>query len=101
MLALDTLIKHFGMPQFIKVDVKGFEEKVLLGLSDQPQLISFEFTAVFLAPAMRCLDLQVLQENSTFNFAYNADWGYPVRFENETWLEKKDLKKALLDGGKD
>ena len=33
---------------------------------------------------------------------YNADWEYPVRFENETCLEKKDVKKALLDvGGSD
>ena len=31
MLTLDTLIKHFGMPQFIKVAVGGFEEKVLFG----------------------------------------------------------------------
>ncbi len=97
MLTLDTLIEHFGMPQFIKIDVEGFEERVLSGLSAQPPLISFEFTAAFLAPAMRCLDMEVLREGSTFNFAHNANWGYPARFENETWLEKKDLKKALLD----
>jgi FkbM family methyltransferase len=97
MLTLDTLIEHFGMPQFIKIDVEGFEEKVLSGLSAQPPMISFEFTAAFLAPAMRCLDMEVFREGSKFNFAYNADWGYPARLENETWLEKKDLKKPLSD----
>ena len=97
MLTLDTLIEHFGMPHFIKIDVEGFEEKVLSGLSSQTPLISFEFTAAFLAPAMRCLEMEVFREDSTFNFAYNADWGYPTRFEREAWLEKKDLKKALSD----
>jgi len=97
LVTLDTLIAHFGMAQFIKIDVEGFEEKVLSGLSVQPPLISFEFTAGFLAPAMRCLDMQVFQEGSSFNFAYNADWGYPARFEKEAWLEKEDLKSALSD----
>ena len=96
MLTLDTLIEHFGMPQFIKIDVEGFEEKVLSGLSAQPPLISFEFTAAFLAPAMRCMDMAVLRDGSMFNFAYNAEWGYPARFENEIWLDKEELKKALL-----
>jgi len=97
LVTLDTLIEHFGMPQFIKIDVEGFEEKVLSGLSSQPPLISFEFTAAFLAPAMRCLEKEVIRDGSTFNFAYNADWGYPARFEREAWLEKKDLKRALSD----
>jgi FkbM family methyltransferase len=96
LVTLDTLIEHFGMPQLIKIDVEGFEEKVLSGLSLQPPLISFEFTARFLAPAMRCLEKEVFRDGSMFNFAYNADWGYPARFEREAWLEKKDLKKALL-----
>lgn len=96
MLTLDTLVEHFGMPTFIKIDVEGFEEKVLSGLSTQPSLVSFEFTAAFLGPAMRCLDMEIFREGSTFNFAYNADWGYPARFEMESWLEKKDLKKALV-----
>jgi FkbM family methyltransferase len=95
-LTLDCLVEHFGMPNFIKVDVEGFEEKVLSGLSAQPPLLSFEFTAAFLAPGLRCLDLEIFQPGSTFNFAYNRDWGYPTKFEENAWLEKNEIKKALL-----
>jgi FkbM family methyltransferase len=95
MLTLDTLIEHFGMPQFIKIDVEGFEEKVLSGLTARPPLLSFEFTAAFLDPAMRCVDMEIFDVGSRFNFAFNADWGYPARFEEKNWLEKDDLKKAL------
>jgi FkbM family methyltransferase len=99
MLTLDSLIEHFGMPQFIKIDVEGFEGKVISGLSAQPPLISFEFTAAFLDPAMRCLEMEVFRDGSSYNYAYNADWGYPVRFESTAWLTKKELKRALLEIG--
>ena len=96
-VTLDSLIAQFGMPHFIKIDVEGFEEKVLCGLSRQPQLLSFEFTAAFLSPALRCLSKEVFHDRSTFNFAYNSDdWGYPVRFESEHWMERQELEKTLL-----
>ena len=101
MLTLDTVIAHFGRPYFIKIDVEGFEEKVLAGLSEQAQLISFEYTAAYPAPALRCLDMNLLKEGSTYNFAYNADWGYPARFENLNWVGREEFKQYLssIQGG--
>jgi FkbM family methyltransferase len=96
MLTLDSMVAHFGMPDFIKVDVEGFEEKVLSALSVQPTLLSFEFTAAFLAPGLRCLDLGIFRQGSSFNFAYNRDWGYPEDFEESIWLDKSGLQEALL-----
>jgi FkbM family methyltransferase len=96
MVTLDALVEHFGMANFIKVDVEGFEEKVLSGLSKQPPLLSFEFTATFLAPAMSCLGKNIFREGSEYNLAYNVDWGYPVNFEKKIWVSKEELKDALL-----
>jgi len=95
MLTLDTLIGHYGAPYFIKIDVEGFEESVLDGLSDQPPLISFEFNTAYLKAAMRCLDKAVFSAASVFNFAM----GDPVAFELESWVGKEQIKEALTGMG--
>ena len=41
---LDNLISRFGVPKFCKIDVEGYEEEVLLGLSKRIPFISFEYT---------------------------------------------------------
>ena len=41
---LDALIEEFGKPVYIKIDVEGYDHKVLGGLSHKIDFISFEFT---------------------------------------------------------
>lgn len=41
---LDLLIKKFGVPSYIKIDVEGFEMEVLKGLTQPIENISFEYT---------------------------------------------------------
>lgn len=45
---IDSLINAYGMPNFIKIDVEGYEYHVLKGLTKPVKLISFEFTAEFI-----------------------------------------------------
>lgn len=40
---LDHLIKQYGLPKYCKIDVEGYEYRVLKGLSQKIKYISFEF----------------------------------------------------------
>ena len=44
LVTLDDLIAKYGSPQFIKVDVEGYEEQVFKGLTKKVKYISFEYT---------------------------------------------------------
>ena len=91
MVTIDTLIKHYGAPYFVKIDVEGFEESVLDGLSTQPPLVSFEFHEAFPDATMQCLDKGVFARGSLFNFAMED----PVSFELKDWARREQLKEVL------
>jgi FkbM family methyltransferase len=55
-LTLDRLIRDHGRPAFIKVDVEGFEDRVLAGLDGAVPALSFEFTTIAREVAHNCLD---------------------------------------------
>lgn len=44
MTTVDELIREFGKPAYVKIDVEGYESEVLAGLSEPVPMISFEFT---------------------------------------------------------
>ena len=54
---LAALISEHGMPDFIKVDVEGFEADVLASLSAPPPALSFEFTTIQRDVAFACLEI--------------------------------------------
>ena len=43
-VTLDSLIKQYGKPDFIKIDTEGFEQEVLKGLTTPVKALSFEYT---------------------------------------------------------
>ncbi len=93
---LDALIKKFGDPQYIKIDVEGYELNVLKGLSKKSGIISFEITSEFFSDAIKCLKhLKKLSYNSfTFSIGeqkkFFSDWSDYKTIIN---LIKKEIKK--------
>lgn len=55
-LTLDRLIRDHGAPAFAKIDVEGFEDRVLMGLTRPIPALSFEFTTIARDVARRCLE---------------------------------------------
>jgi FkbM family methyltransferase len=92
MITLDSLVQRYQLPFYIKIDVEGYEEQVLKGLSKCPSLLSFEFNSMFLEPALRALDNTIFDEAS-FNYTL-VD---PVKFELANWVGRDELRKRIQD----
>ena len=93
MVTLDSLIESYGLPQFIKVDVEGYEYEVLKGLTKSVNMISFEYSIPEQTQNIQnCIHhLQNINPNYIFNFSP----GETLQFELNNWLKGMELNKYL------
>jgi FkbM family methyltransferase len=89
LITLDAAVRHFGTPQYCKIDVEGWELEVLSGLSVPLQLISFEFhlTDADLAKTHGCLE----RLGELGDFEANLTPAETLRFQWPQWVPLRSL----------
>lgn len=90
-VTLDSLIEHYGVPYYIKIDVEGYEPFVLDGLSTQPRILSFEYHGAKPDGAVECLGKPVFSKDSVFNLTDEA--GTKLQFAQP--VGRNELLQAL------
>ncbi|MET0638804.1 MAG: FkbM family methyltransferase [Hyphomicrobium sp.] len=90
-VTLDGLIARYGVPAFIKIDVEGYEDAVLRGLSQPIKALSFEFTTIARDIAMVCFD-----RLSSFGvYRYNLALGESQTLSFDRWLTDAEMADYL------
>jgi hypothetical protein len=79
------------MPKFCKIDVEGYEERVLMGLSQPVPFVSFEFTREFFQNARNCIDHIVSSGPHEFQVCI----GETMEFLFHQWVTPERLYKKL------
>jgi FkbM family methyltransferase len=91
---LDELIDRHGSPSFVKIDVEGFEARVLAGLSHPLPALSVEFVRGSLEVAVACVHR--LQELGRYR--YNAIAGEGRSFRLAEWCDAATIIEWLGNG---
>lgn len=89
---LDKLIEKYGVPDFCKIDVEGYELQVLKGLNKPVKTISFEYTFPELKQnAIDCL----LHLYKLGKIECNYSEHESMRLSNNTWVESEKFIEII------
>lgn len=88
---LDNMIAEYGSPDFIKIDVEGYESKVLNGLSKPVKTLCFEFHPEYLEDTARCLNRLNSLGMTEFNYSLEESSHFALAY----WISGSDLMESL------
>ena len=88
---LDDMIRKFGLPDFLKIDVEGHELSVLKGLKDSVKNISFEANI----PLKRFDAIECISQCTYLNKNYKFNYGYDYGLNSNNWLDEKEIIEFL------
>lgn len=95
-LTLDDLIRKYGRPTFIKIDVEGYETEVLKGLSHPINYISFEVLSFNNELMEECLLILSKLGYKKFNFSMRETF----KMSFDRWVEAEIIKTFLSGSSK-
>lgn len=99
LVTLDDLILQYGHPDYLKIDVEGFEKDVLQGLSKAISHISFEFTLPEMkSDSLACIDLVANLGNYQFESIMLPEKKMIPKDELVAEIEKISLSGTLANG---
>lgn len=92
-ITIDELVLQYGMPDFCKIDVEGYELHVLEGMKTPIPYLSFEFTSEFLDKKTKpCLEYLESLGYKSFNVAISESDSFNA---TKNWLDKETLYTYL------
>lgn len=97
MTTLDALVDRFGLPDFCKLDIEGYEAEALGGLSRAVPALSVEFVRGGLEVAEAC----VTRLETLGRYEYNAVAGEDRSFVFDGWLTADEARAWLGEGAGD
>jgi FkbM family methyltransferase len=92
-LTLEELIRSYGLPFYVKIDVEGHEVRVLNGMQSVVPVVSFEVNLPQFKPeALQCIELlERAAAGGDFNYARDCLRGLAF----EQWLPQKTFANVL------
>ncbi len=90
---LDALIKQYGSPVFVKIDVEGFEDQVLGGLTSPIKALSLEYTPEFMGCALNCVG-QICRLG---DYRFQLSFGESLEFALPEWVGSEEITRILSE----